>query len=215
MPESLIIAIDGPSGVGKSTVSRLTARHLQLAHLDTGALYRAATLAVMEAGVDVEDERGTVNVVQTSTITQSDGVTSLNGIDVSKVIRSEAVTAAVSAVSAHPGVRAVLVESQRVWVHQHGDRAVVEGRDIGSVVFPEADLKIYLTAAPEVRARRRAGEAGGSHETVQEAMERRDRFDSTRDVSPLTVADGALTIDTTSLTIPEVVDLVMAEVSFL
>jgi cytidylate kinase len=211
--EAFVIAVDGPSGVGKSTVSRRVARHFDLHHLDTGALYRAATLAVLEAGVPREDTSRVTEVVRGLELDQSDGLTTLNGVDVSRVIRSEAVTDAVSEVSAIPEVRAILVEMQRQWVHAHDHRAVVEGRDIGSVVFPDASLKIYLTADPDERARRRSGEAGTDHRTTRSAIERRDAYDSTRAASPLTVADGAIVIDTTHLTLPEVVDLVIAEAS--
>ena len=213
MAEPFVIAVDGPSGVGKSTVSRRVANHFGLDHLDTGALYRAATLAVLESGVGRDDTEAVTEVVANSVIDQSDGVTTLNATDVSQVIRSEAVTGAVSEVSAIAGVRHVLVEMQRHWVEERDGRAVVEGRDIGSVVFPDAALKIYLTADPEERARRRSGEAGTDHTTTRAAIERRDAHDSNRAVSPLTVAEGAIVIDTTHLTLPEVVDLVIAEAS--
>jgi cytidylate kinase len=211
--DSFVIAVDGPSGVGKSTVSRRVARHFHLHHLDTGALYRAATLAVIESGVPRTDGARVTKVVRELELDQIDGLTTLNGADVSRVIRSEAVTDAVSEVSAIPEVRGVLVEMQRRWVHAHDDRAVVEGRDIGSVVFPDAALKIYLTADPDERARRRSGEAGTDHGATRRAIERRDAYDSNRAVSPLTVASGAIVIDTTHLTLPEVVDLVIAEAS--
>ncbi len=213
MDDAFVIAVDGPSGVGKSTVSRRVARHFELQHLDTGALYRAATLAVLEAGVPREDAARVIEVVRGIELDQSDGLTTLNGSDVSRVIRSDAVTNTVSEVAAIPEVRAILVDMQRCWVHAHDDRAVVEGRDIGSVVFPEASLKIYLTADPDERARRRAGEAGTDHGSTRRAIERRDAYDSNRAVSPLTVADGAIVIDTTHLTLAEVVDLVIAEAS--
>lgn len=213
MADEIVIAVDGPSGVGKSTVSRGVARHFRLGHLDTGALYRAATLAVLESGVDCDDAEAVTEVVRGIDLDQADGETRLNGADVSRAIRSEAVTSAVSEVSAIEEVRHVLVEMQRRWVFEHGNRAVVEGRDIGSVVFPDADLKVYLTADPDERARRRSGEAGTDHGTTRAAIERRDAFDSTRAVSPLTVAEGAVVIDTTHLTLPEVVDLVIAEAS--
>ena len=213
MAEPFVIAVDGPSGVGKSTVSRRVAKHFGLDHLDTGALYRAATLAVLESGADRGDIDAVIDVVTRADIDQTDGVTTLDDTDVSQVIRSEAVTAAVSEVSAIAGVRLVLVEMQRRWVAARGGRAVVEGRDIGSVVFPDAALKVYLTADPEERARRRSGEAGTDHRTTRAAIERRDAYDSNRAVSPLTVPDGAVVIDTTHLTLPEVVDLVIAEAS--
>ena len=213
MADRFVIAVDGPSGVGKSTVSRRVAAHFGLDHLDTGALYRAATLAVLESGADREDAEAVVEVVARAVIDQTDGITTLNDMDVSQVIRSEAVTGAVSEVSAIEGVREILVEMQRRWVDERGGRAVVEGRDIGSVVFPGAALKVYLTADPEERARRRSGEAGTDHVITRAAIERRDAYDSTRAVSPLTVAEGAVVIDTTDLTLPEVVDLVIAEAS--
>lgn len=213
MAESFVIAVDGPSGVGKSTVSRRVSAHFGLDHLDTGALYRAATLAVLESGVDRDDTDAVIAVVAAADIDQSDGVTTLDATDVSRVIRSEAVTSAVSEVSAIEAVRSILVEMQRRWVGARGGRAVVEGRDIGSVVFPDATLKVYLTADPDERARRRSGEAGTDHLTTRKAIERRDAYDSNRAVSPLTVADGAIVIDTTHLNLPEVVDLVIAEAS--
>lgn len=212
MAEDLIIAIDGPSGVGKSTVSRRVARHFGLQHLDTGAFYRAATLAVLESGIADPDFVQIIDIVGGSTIEQHDGVTRLNGEDVSRTIRSAAVTSAVSEVSAIPEVREILVASQRAWVESHGGGAVVEGRDIGSVVFPDATCKIFLTADAEERAKRRSGEAGGNHEATRADLDRRDRYDSKRTVSPLKVADGAIVIDTTELTLPEVVDLVIAQV---
>ena len=213
MDDPFVIAVDGPSGVGKSTVSRRVANHFGLAHLDTGALYRAATLAVLESGVDRDDVEAVIEVVAGAEIDQSDGITTLNATDVSNVIRSEAVTGAVSEISAIERVRHILVEMQRHWVDERSGRAVVEGRDIGSVGFPDATLKVYLTADPDERARRRSGEAGTDHGTTRAAIERRDAYDSNRAVSPLTVADGAIVIDTTHLTLPEVVDLVIAEAS--
>ena len=213
MGEDLIIAVDGPGGVGKSSVSRQVAEHFGLAHLDTGAFYRAAALAVLEAGVDLDDIDGASAVVSGCTIDYAYGATTLNGDDVSRVIRSDAVTSAVSPVAAMPEVRVMMVERQRAWVDARGRRAVVEGRDIGTVVFPDALLKVYLTADPEERARRRAGESGGATSSVKEALERRDQIDSTRAVSPLSVAAGAVVIDTTHLTLPDVVDRVIAEVA--
>jgi cytidylate kinase len=211
--DPFVIAVDGPSGVGKSTVSRRVADHFGFVHLDTGALYRAATLAVLESGVDRDDVEAVIEVVAGARIDQNDGVTTLDETDVSKVIRSEAVTGAVSEISAIAGVRRALVDMQQRWVAERGGRAVVEGRDIGSVVFPDAALKIYLTADPDERARRRSGEAGTDHGTTRAAIERRDAHDSNRAVSPLTVPEGAIVIDTTHLTLPEVVDLVIAEAS--
>jgi cytidylate kinase len=202
----LIVAVDGPGGAGKSTVSRLLARRLGAAHLDTGAFYRAATLAVLEAGADPEDEASVLEAIDGRTIDQVDGRTLLDGRDVSKEIRSEEVTGAVSTVSAHPELRRRLVEAQRQWVRRAGDRAVVEGRDIGTVVFPDADLKVFLDADPAVRAARRSGEIGSAVSEVKAALDRRDRLDSTRPTSPLRPAPDAVVIDTTHLGIDEVVD---------
>lgn len=211
MSEDMIIAIDGPGGVGKSSVSRRVAEHFGLAHLDTGAFYRAAALAVLEAGVGLDDVDAAIEVVADCTIDYGNGATTLDGDDVSVAIRSDAVTSAVSPVAAVPEVREIMVERQRAWVDARDGRAVVEGRDIGTVVFPDAFLKVYLTADPEERARRRAGESGGATSSVQEALARRDQIDSTRAVSPLSVAEGAVVIDTTHLTLSEVVDRVITE----
>lgn len=212
MGEDLIIAIDGPSGVGKSTVSRRVARHFGLQHLDTGAFYRAATLAVLESGRSDPHVVDVIDIVRAATIDQHEGVTRLNGVDVSRTIRSQEVTAAVSKISAIPEVREMMVARQRDWVDGHGGGAVVEGRDIGSVVFPDATCKIFLTADADERAKRRAGEGGASQQATRADLERRDTYDSQRTASPLKVADGAIVIDTTNLTLPEVVDLVIAEV---
>lgn len=203
----MIVTVDGPGGTGKSTVSRAVAARTGLPHLDTGAYYRAATLAVLAADVDPGDEAAVVQVVCSATMEQEEGRMYLDGEDVSVEIRAEDVTAAVSAVSAHPEVRMRLVEMQREWVKRHGG-GVVEGRDIGSVVFPEATLKIFLDASPEVRARRRARETGEDLAEVLADLNRRDRLDSTRQTSPLTIPRGAVVVDTSELDFDQVVDKV-------
>lgn len=209
MSSSLIVALDGPGGTGKSTVSRLVATQAGLPHLDTGAYYRAVTLAVLESGVDPFDADAVLYVTERVTLDQESGRMFLDGRDVTTEIRTEAVTAAVSAVSAHPRVRRVLVGLQRDWIDRHGRRAVVEGRDIGSVVVPDAEVKVFLDASPAVRARRRALEMGDDVAAVLADLDRRDRFDSTRSASPLVVAEGALILDTSELTVEEVVQRVL------
>lgn len=207
----MIVAIDGPSGTGKSTVSRRVAELSGLPHLDTGAFYRAATLAALRSGI-ADDEERVVAIVAGADLDQRDGRMFLDGEDVSEQIRRDPVTAAVSAVSAIPRVREILVRHQRRWVSEHGHRAVVEGRDIGSVVFPDAEVKIYLDATPEVRAGRRAAETGEPFDAVLEDIYRRDGIDSSRAASPLVVPLGALVIDTSEMTFEEVVAEVMRHI---
>jgi cytidylate kinase len=204
-----VIAVDGPGGSGKSTVSREVARRLGLAHLDTGAFYRAATLAGLRTRTDLSDEAALVAVVDRIVIDQKDGKTYLDGEDVSAEIRSDEVTGAVSVVAAHPSVRHRLVARQRRWVERHGNRAAVEGRDIGSVVFPDAEVKVFLTADPAERARRRARELGSTEHEVEASLVRRDGIDSSRGASPLAVADGAVILDTTGMAFEEVVERVL------
>lgn len=209
----MVIAIDGPGGVGKSTVASRVASRLRFPHLDTGATYRLATLAVLEAGVDVVDAAAVAAAVEAVEIGYHEGRATLDGRDVTAAIRSPAVTVAVSPVSAIPEVRSLMVAVQRRWVADRGGRAVVEGRDIGTVVFPDAAVKVFLTAAPEVRARRRAGDdetAGRSVEEIAAELARRDHIDSTRRVSPLQPAADAAIIDTSELGIDEVVSAVVA-----
>jgi cytidylate kinase len=208
----VVIAIDGPSGVGKSTVSRAVATALELAYLDTGSTYRAATLAVLAAGVDINDEQAVLEVVRSHAIDYVASGVVLDGVSVAQAVRTDRVTSNVSAISAHPKVRSEIVEIQRDWVARHGGDAVVEGRDIGTVVFPDTPHKIYLTARPEVRAARRAGdeEAGGA--TIAEiavALRARDSADSSRAVSPLRPADDAAIIDTSDIGIEEVVNTIV------
>ncbi len=206
----LVVAVDGPGGVGKSTVSRRVARIIGVSHLDTGAFYRAATLAVLEGQVNPEDEDAVVEVVSGVDVDQSDGVTWLDGVDVSAGIRTEEVNEVVSVVSAYRLVRERMVALQRRWVDRHENRAVVEGRDIGTVVFPQAAVKVFLDADPAVRALRRSGETSAVTADVAASLRRRDELDSSRAVSPLMVADDAVVIDTTDLSIDEVVDRVLA-----
>jgi cytidylate kinase len=205
----LVIAIDGPAGAGKSTVGRAVAARLGLDYLDTGAMYRAMTFAAQRRGVPVGDLAEVAAMAPAVDIDiADDGSVAVDGVDATKAIRSREVTAAVSQIAANPAVRAVLVEQQRQWVRsRHG--GVVEGRDIGSVVFPDAALKLFVTASPRVRAERRVGEIGGSIDEMEAAIVARDRFDSTRDHSPLTETDDAITIDTTGMTIDEVVDKIV------
>jgi CMP/dCMP kinase len=209
-----IVAVDGPSGSGKSTVARGVARALGFEVLDTGAMYRAVTLAALEAGVSLGDEEACAKLAQASTIDVTRGVTTLDGRDVSAEIRGPEVTAAVSLVSAHPAVRRVLVDRQRAWADQHGG-GVVEGRDIGTVVFPDAAVKVFLTASDDERARRRhRDEAAAAREVeveaVREALRTRDHIDSSRIVSPLRAADDAVVIDTTGRGVDDVVAEIVA-----
>lgn len=209
----VIVTMDGPSGTGKSTVSREVARRTELPHLDTGAYYRAATLAALRAGAELDSADDVTQTVRSSDITEEDDEIFLDGENVSIEIRGDLVTQHVSKVSAYPEVREILVERQRQWVQRHGGSAVVEGRDIGSVVFPEARVKIYLDADPKVRARRRALQVGDDPDEVIADLERRDKLDSTRGASPLSIPAGAVVIDTSHLTFDQVVERVLDLIS--
>lgn len=214
---NVVVAMDGPSGSGKSSTSRGVAKRLGLRYLDTGAMFRAVTWWMLEHGVDVEDAEAVAAHAEDPVLesgTDPDGPTiSVDGTDVAGPIRSAEVTAAVSAVSAVPQVRARLLREQRDIIGDGG--IVVEGRDIGTVVAPDAPVKVYLTADPEARAARRTAEL--THptdvEATREALLRRDRYDSGRAAAPLAMADGAHHIDTTPYTLEEVVEQVVALVS--
>lgn len=209
-----VVAVDGPSGSGKSTVARGVATALGLPVLDTGAMYRAVTLAALDAGIDLRDATACAEVAHAARIVLDGTTVTLDGRDVTAEIRGPHVTGAVSVVSAHPGVRDVLVARQRAWAEEHGG-GVVEGRDIGTVVFPEAPVKVFLTASDEERARRRQRDERAAArdvdvESVRESLTRRDELDSTRAVSPLRPAADALVVDTTSRTAADVVDEIVA-----
>lgn len=209
---SLVIAIDGPAGTGKSSVSRGLASELGARYLDTGAMYRIVTLAMVRAGVDLDDEHAIEAAADVPFAVSYDPEVEaayLDGEDVSEQIRGDAVTRAVSAVSAVPAVRERLVRRQRELVEGPG-AVVVEGRDIGTVVLPDADLKIFLTASAETRAARRNDQnvaSGGTddYEAVLADVRRRDHLDSTRAVSPLRAAEDAVVVDTSDMTQIEVV----------
>jgi cytidylate kinase len=196
-----VVAIDGPSGTGKSTVGRAVADELGLKVLDTGAMYRAITLAVLAAGVAPDDADACVAIARAVDVYVEEGVTRLDGRDVSTDIRGPDVTAAVSAVSAHAPLRRILVDRQREWVAGH-DGGVVEGRDIGTVVFPNAAVKVFLVADERERARRRQRDEADLDrmvgvDAVEAALARRDALDRGRATSPLKAADDAIVIDTT------------------
>lgn len=200
-----VIAIDGPAGSGKSTVARGVAKRLGLAYLDTGAMYRSIALAALEHNLDTADLDATAKLAkETHLYVGPDGVF-VDGRDVSDAIRTEEVTKAVTSVASNAKVREVMVERQRAWI-TNNNGGVLEGRDIGTVVCPDATLKVYLTADPDVRAERRATEHS---EAVANDMRRRDAADSTRAVSPLMRADDAIEIDTTDLSIGDVIDAVV------
>jgi cytidylate kinase len=207
-----VVALDGPSGTGKSTVARKLATQLGARYLDTGAMYRAMTWWMLRHGVPVDAPEAVASrcgepVIASGTDPAAPTIT-VDGADVAAAIRTAEVTGAVSAVSAVPQVRARLLELQREVIGDGG--IVVEGRDIGSVVAPDATVKIYLTADPEARAARRAAEEGGSDVTAtQSSLLARDRIDSTRTASPLTMAEGAVHLDSTPYTLDEVVDLIV------
>ena len=207
-----VVAVDGPSGSGKSTVSRRLATALDGVYLDTGAMYRAVTWAVLEAGVDVSDSEAVAKIAaETELSIGTDPVDSrffANGIDVSAAIRGPAVTGTVSAVAAVPAVRRQLVAQQQAIIAAH-PRIVVEGRDIATVVAPDADLKVYLTASPAARAQRRSAEDATDVAATAADMARRDRYDSSRATDPLRQASDAIEVDTTGLSIDEVVSRVL------
>ena len=194
-----VVAIDGPVGSGKSTVARAVAARLGLDHLETGAMYRAVAFAVLRRGVEPTAEDPVLGEVARQVRMELGDRLVVDGVDVTDELRTPEVGRAVSVVAADPAVRAELVRRQRQWVADRGG-AVVEGRDIGSVVFPDATLRVYLTASDEERARRRGGD-----ETAADVA-RRDRLDSSRAASPLVVPEGAVVIDTTDRSVADVVD---------
>jgi CMP/dCMP kinase len=209
----VVVAIDGPAGSGKSTVARRVAELARLRHLDTGATYRALTLALLRRGVPPGDPRAVADAAKSVDLTLelAPGDTGaarvlLDGVPVGPELRSPPVNAAVSAVSAVPAVRELLVARQRSLAGLGG--IVVEGRDIGTVVWPGADVKVFLTASDSERARRRSSDRGGGGESA-EALARRDRLDSGRPTSPTRAADDALVIDSTDRTVDEVVEEIL------
>ncbi len=212
--EKLIIAIDGPSGAGKGTIARELAARLQYRHVDTGAMYRAVAWKTLEEGLALQDESAVAALSERARFDLEGGRAAIDGIDVSQAIRTPEIDAAATTVARHPAVRRVLVARQRDLGRAGG--VVMEGRDIGTVVFPDADVKIYLDASPEERARRRANDpahrssTGAALAEVATALAERDRSDSTRAVSPLAMAPDAILIETTGLAIESVVERVMA-----
>lgn len=218
MTKNLIIAIDGPSGAGKSTLGRMLARALNLLYIDTGSMYRAVALAVMESSISATDDVAVGSLAGRVDIDLKGDPDSLRvtlgGSDVTEQIRSEEVTYLSSIISTIPEVRRAMVARQRE-LGQRG--AVLNGRDIGTVVFPDADVKFFLTAVPEERAQRRFGEErlqdpNASFAATFDDMKERDRRDSTRADSPLKAADDAILVDSTGLLIDEVFEKMMAEV---
>ncbi|MBA3281833.1 MAG: (d)CMP kinase [Acidimicrobiia bacterium] len=197
--------MDGPAGSGKSTIGRRLAGDLGLEYLDTGAMYRGVTFAALRRGIDPADTDVVARLARQVELDVTDGVVVVDGVDASIEIRGPEVTRAVSMVAANAEVRTEMVRRQREWaVERNG--GVIEGRDIGSVVFPDAVLKVYLTAAPETRAARRSQEVMDlSYETVAADLARRDALDQGREASPLEQAEGAVVIDTTDRSIDEIV----------
>ena len=205
-----VIAIDGPAGSGKSTVARRLAERLGLEYLDTGAMYRSVAFAAMAREIDLADTDAIVEMARTSDIHIDDTSVIVDGVDATTQIRGPEVTRSVSTVAAISGVREVLRVRQRAWVLERGG-GVLEGRDIGTVVFPDAELKVYLSASVAVRAERRAGEVSAlDYETVAADLAARDAADSTRQHDPLIRALDAVHVDTTDLSVDEVVDELIA-----
>ena len=214
--KQLIIAIDGPAASGKSTTAKAVAARLGYLHVDTGAMYRAMTLKVIDEGIDIKDVKRIAKLADSTRIrlVSKDGsyIVELDGVDVTDRIRTPKVTGAVSAVSMVPEVRELMVQEQRAMGKKGA--IVLEGRDIGTVVFPKADIKVFMVANPRERATRRSRElAVKGIETVIEDLEKeiaeRDEKDSKRSISPLTKADDAIVLDTTHLTIDEQVDFIV------
>ncbi len=211
--QQIVVAIDGPSGAGKGTVSQAVAKALGYRHVDTGAMYRAVAWKAIHEGVSLTDETAVSGIASRAALTCEAGVVDIDGHDVSRAIRTPDIDRAAAAVARLPLVREILVARQRGIGEQGG--VVMEGRDIGTVVFPDARVKVYLDASPEERARRRAADtahSGGQsgQEAVAASIAARDRADTTRAVSPLTLAPDATHIDTTNMSIAAVVAAVLA-----
>ncbi len=205
-----VIAIDGPAGSGKSTVAAALAARLGLDYLDTGAMYRAVTFAALRRGIDPAEREAVARIVEDLELAVGREAVTVDGVDATIEIRGPEVSRAVSIVAANPAVRAEMVQRQRAWVQQRGG-GVLEGRDIGTVVFPDADLKVYLTADPEVRAQRRSKEVSDlDYETVAADLARRDAYDQGRELSPLAEAPDAFLVDTTGLAVEEIIEVIAA-----
>lgn len=208
----MIVAIDGPAGAGKSTTARAVAEALGFAHMDTGAMYRALTLAALDTALDLADRARLDEFVARMDVSLDDNTLTVDGTDVTSRLREPEITDAVARAAARPDVRAALVPLQRRLAERRD--IVVEGRDIGTVVFPEAEVKVYLTATPAERARRRTRQLGLECDddtvAVEQDMAARDETDATREVSPLQQAPGAHRIDSTTMSLDQVVDAVVA-----
>ena len=212
----LIIAIDGPSGAGKGTIARTLAEHLGYRHVDTGAMYRAVGWKAAHDGIPLDNEAAVAELARRANLVVEGGVVSIDGHDVTRAIRTPEIDRAATAVARLPKVREALVARQRALGADGG--VVMEGRDIGTVVFPNADVKIYLDASAEERARRRATDPAHSgsqsgQAAVAAAIQARDTADTTRSISPLSIAPDAVHIDTTGMPIEQVVGRVMALVN--
>jgi cytidylate kinase len=210
--KALTIAIDGPSGAGKGTVARAVAKHLGYRHVDSGAMYRAVGWKALHEGVPLDDEASVTRIAAGAQLSVSDEAVTIDGADVTRAIRTPEIDRAATAVARLPNVRAALVARQRAFGEDGG--IVMEGRDIGTVVFPDADVKVYLDASPDERARRRAQDpahSGGpvAVADVATALTARDELDRTRPVSPLYAADDAVVVDTTGKTVEDVVTVVL------
>lgn len=204
-----VIAIDGPAGAGKSTVARRVAEAVGIPYLDTGAMYRCVALKALRNNVDPGDEESVALIAEKASITLNGSVVLLDDEDVSHEIRTPEVAAVVSLIAVHSPVRNAMRLQQQSWIEMNGG-GVVEGRDIGTVVFPNADLKIFLTASPLERARRRVDQHGGDLHEVAQGIEERDRIDSTREDSPLKPAHDSITVDSTGKTVDDVVNEIVS-----
>ncbi|MFI0460703.1 MAG: (d)CMP kinase [Ilumatobacteraceae bacterium] len=204
-----VIAIDGPAGAGKSTVARQVSTATGLRYLDTGAMYRCVALAVQQSSTDPHDPESVGRIAHDVSVVIERDAAKLNGVDVSQEIRSSEINGIVSIIAAHTPVRDAMREQQRRWIRDH-QGGVVEGRDIGTVVFPEAILKVFLTASPEVRAERRVGQTGGDIQAVAASIAERDHLDSTRIDSPLKPSPESVVVDSSNRTIDDVVAEIVA-----